>query len=388
VLVRSPVFTAWKRISIEKDRMFRQGGLLAVDGHKDVDNYVLVHDWANLPDCGDTPGPTPCFQIVVFDALGAAHSAEYSIDHPYVSHILPFFPNMKQIWLVDQNMNEYKLKQNYYRSSYPDFSDTGFSAGIGVIDSGYYEAEMASLSQAFNDAFVSFRAFPEGAGAVPYLPMQFFDGYEINVDCSNSRLKEGYDLSPWFRFSSIWFYNRSRFNTLQIIGAVETPQLNDCLECGGSHPQPQLFGISGFSDGLSLRMSYIFRGSLEFPCKSTAEWTNATGETTNHEIGHAFYVNPSDSGGHDNKCAWNYGPDPLTCPFVDPGTCNVDDSVQACLMNIHRDRWTTSHRFDGNDLICGDPICPNGNPGCCSGCEMEGNGSIRQLQDPLIGTMP
>ena len=120
---------------------------------------------------------------------------------------------------------------------------------------------------------------------------------------------------------------------------------------------------------------------------SAVQIANAIADTTNHEIGHQFYVNPTDPWGHDTNCSWENNPNPPQCPIVDPGTCNVASSAQACLMNIKRDRWNYLQGFDGNDLICGDSGCPNGNPGCCvgPGCFLEGNGSIRQLQDPLKG---
>jgi len=222
---------------------------------------------------------------------------------------------------------------------------------------------------------------------VPYLPPAFFDDYQQDGDCPNSNLKSENNLEAEYRFAKIWYSNHNNKNFRQILGVGNTAQLGDCWTCSGSHPLPQLFGQTELdSDWLIGPSSFIFRGAMEWPCLSNSQIDNSTRETTNHEIGHQFYVNPTKALFHDTNCSWDKNPNPPACPVNDPGTCNVSQTVSGCLMNPLRDRFDSSHRFCGNDLICGDSGCPNGNPGCCSGvgCKLEGNGSIRQLQDPLI----
>jgi hypothetical protein len=224
---------------------------------------------------------------------------------------------------------------------------------------------------------------------VPYLPPAFFDPYELDAACPNSKLKQDYSFASWFRFGNIWFQNKNKYNYLEVVGLGSTAQLDTCTVCedpGPSAPRPQLFGLAGIGyasgDGLSNRISLVFRGAIEYPCMA-ASWDNETRHTTAHEIGHQFYVNPLAAEMHDDHCHWiatGAGCAPL-------GTCTgCFDSC--CIMNISGYGWDGVDRFDYEDLYCGDPLCPNGKAGCCPACSLPGNGSIRHLNDPLKGTQP
>lgn len=351
VLVRSPIFTAWKRISIEKDRMFRQGGLIFGDISPGMPS-ILVEDWANLPACSDTPGASPCFQIVIFDATDADHSAELSIDRPYVSHITPFGSNFKQLWLVHEDMSPYETLGHYYYSPYPDFSN-GFSAGIGVIGSWYYDADMGSVAQAFNDGFVSFHVFPEGVGAIPYLPQSFFDGADANK--LNFHQK-------WFKKkkpSSGNPSNNDPQNYFHLIGAsASTGYL------GYAYPD---------SDAM-----FIYILSIESQCAAygciSAQLANFIRETVSHEFGHGFRINSCDPGGHCLNNGW-CGEVGGACPSPCTG------GLEWCLMNDTQTPFNDMMcentdgiaRFDCSELSA-NPACPVSD--CSNGI------SIRTNTDP------
>ena len=174
-----------------------------------------------------------------------------------------------------------------------------------------------------------------------------------------------------------------RSNYFWFSGAGTTAPLKEgpveCKVCAGQNPRPQIIGATfPWPD----RETYVFVGGIEAFCPAPSQKATAVQGTTNHELGHHFFVNvAANPPFHDDRCQWT-GVGKLACTTT-PIACT--SATNACLMNPARNHWDTDHRFDRFDLFCGDPGCPDGTAGCCVSCTLEGNGSVRQLQDPLPG---
>jgi hypothetical protein len=388
-LAQTGVITTWKRIYIEKDTMFRQGGILAANANAG-DAKVVVWNWASLPACGDTPTVPPCYQIAVVDSQ---HPYESNHDEPYISYVVadPNISGANDLYLVQADgVTPYTLSHDYVASPYPAF-DSGNSAGVGVIGAGWYTPNFGDMWQAYNDAFVEFWIPPDGCGVIPYLPPGFFDAFQKGTSCSDVVAKPGDLARPWFLFAWIWYAHHGQPNYFWVGGAGNTAPIDpvSCTVCSGTVLLPQVFGVTRSSPQTT--ESFVFSGAIEsYTCASTDQIINAERFTTNHEKGHEFFVNPDTSGGHDTRCQWP-SDGGLTCTSDPIPVCS--DPASACLMNSSSNPFASRARFDRFDLLCfRTSTCPNGNPGCCDagspGCTVPGDGTIRDLTDPLQGVSP
>lgn len=390
-LAQTGVITAWKRIYVEKDMMFRQGGILKNDAFQN-DTYLTVYNWASLPTCGSTPGTSPCYQIAVIDS---AHPYEGTHDEPYVGWVTPNGTDALDLHLVKVDMSPYALGNSYTHSPYPAFN-SGNSAGVGLIGGGYYTPNFGDMWQAYNDAFVEFWIPPDGCGLIPYLPPSFFDCMHMGATCDDAQPDSNFDavVIQWFRLGWIWYAHHGQANYFWIGGVGTTAPLDaaNCLVCSNTQPSPQMLGLTGLAPTTlnSYTESFVFAGAIEAYCAADPNQTiNAVRGTTNHEIGHQFYVNSNTTDWHDSRCQWT-SDGGLHCDDTPPACTNT---ANGCLMNPQRERWTTKHRFCRYDLICLLPgLCPDGKPGCCnagdSGCTVPGDGTIRDYGDPFVGVAP
>jgi hypothetical protein len=248
--------------------------------------------------------------------------------------------------LVKADMAPYTLANAYTYSPYPTFGDingatSGNSGGIGVIGSGFYEADVGDMWQTYNDAFLEFWVPPDGVGAVPFLPQTWFDAAVI---------------ANMARFSQIWFKNFQPWN-------INTSPFNT------PHNYFYLLGASTASnfEGItvaSYNWSYIMVQSLEN--NHPAQTQNAKRETTIHELTHEFDTNfcsdvvdcsappppppPPKLGKHDYRYWWFYESPigKIGCPPTDP--CIMQPSGG----NVEG----TIHRLCEEDLLLGDPNAP------------------------------
>jgi hypothetical protein len=392
-LAQTGVITAWKRNYIELDEMFRKGGILKANAAAGS-TTVRVHDWADLPACGSTPGTEPCYQIAIVDVdhpyeVLPGYDTVNPHDEPYVSHVTSDGDNGYILNLVHQDMTDYHLTQTYTFSPYPQFN-SGKSAGIGVVGLGYYIANVGDIWQAYDDSLTEYWVPPDGRSSAPYLPPAFFDGYNKGASCPDAVQKPSYDFKPWYRFAWLWFAHHGEPNTIWVGGTGTTAPLGDCTVCPPTNnPSPQIWGSTFYADTTRVpsMQSFVFSGAIEAYCQSATQTENAARGTTNHEIGHDLLVNPTALTllYHDDRCQWT-DDGSLDCYSSPIPTCA--NPAYACLMNPSRDRWDSKHRFDRFDLICGDSGCPNGYPGCCDPCTWLGDGAIRNLVDAFIGVSP
>jgi len=399
----SPVYTTWKRIYIERDRMFSRGGLLARNfnpstcGSGDIEpecNQLIVFDWADV-----SPGD----EIVLvqkgnrFGDGGETRAVVTkigSVNDPYTnSKRLTLDRDLAAldiVWMASSTQ-----PATVGATAALDFS-RGNAAGIGVT-SGCEMAmtqnsdpnpcllypDLRDAERVFADAFVKVLAPQVKTDSVPFVSPAagMFGGFLMGPGgtCAEPNLVDdiNYDQTHDLSFGRMWFDEIDNPNYILVAGASRSQQLDSCTVCVGERPHGMTNGISVLGE----RISYIFVDSIADFCASS-EWTSqAIRNVTNHEIVHQFIVNPvSGVIGHCDRCSWTSDPTlACTTPSV---TC--PDIMLGCLMgNAHR--WATLNRLDRFELACGDPGCPNGSPGCCSSCGVPGDGSIRHFSDPVAG---
>jgi hypothetical protein len=262
-------------------------------------------------------------------------------------------------WTVNLNA---ALSKTYYASgpgaqgnppTYgpPDFAN-GHSGGVGVPSAGFYEADLGSMWQTYNDAFVEFWVPPDGAGAVPYLPPSLFG----DDAASNTRL---------CYFSQIWFKNF-------LNGGGGPPALDQPHNYFHLVGASQSAAYTGYSWS-PYDWSFIMVGQLEALGKTAPQTTSMIQDTTMHELGHQYAVNKCSSGGHDSRNAW--------CATSAANNCTLGGATpEMCVMNAVPEGSTDSmdgvSRFCAEDLLLGDPNCPAPTP------PNPRDGAIRTDADP------
>jgi len=343
--------TAWKHAHIEKDKMFRKGGLLSESFDPLLCfpncNQIKVWQWTNIDLLNST--------IAIFDSENTFEAA-----------------NNEQRIIIGGSSNpdgtftlilNFDLQKAYIMSPYPDFS-SGNSAGIGqLIDANgipcqltdgnpnnacFFETDTSDLKQAFNDGFISFHIpmqIENGAGIVSYLPKAWFDAEIID------------NLA---RFSQRWFK--------KFINAGGDPPLDE------EHNYFHLISASEklTSDGFSMDaydFSYIMAKNYESLCPGSPSICIRNGIA--HEIAHQYIVNACTDlidctnpdrhlKKHDYRGWWLYG-------GID---CN---SPNVCMMHPEGGNLTDGiDRLCKEDLLLGDPNCTD-NPK---------SGAIRTTIDP------
>ncbi|MFV1981103.1 MAG: hypothetical protein ACC655_08120, partial [Rhodothermia bacterium] len=360
VITLSPVYTSWKRVMVERDRMFRKGGLLAKDfdpatcgagGVEPECDQVIVFDWSNLA-VGD--------EVVLFqterpyggpDAVPAQVTGVSPGGDPYA--------NSKRVTL-NVDLGE---KGVYWHASSDqpgdigataaaDFS-VGQSAGLGMVsecdsapnqlnadNSCFYEGDLRGTRSSFGDGFTAVRGHREGTSSVPFL------GPSWVLSAA---------LDDYVEFASLWFQFPGA-NRVQMIGASQDQEDDDVT-------------LYGFSDN-DVNFTYVFRGSCEargrLLTKSSDEVHSFTRDTTVHELGHQWDLNCCDPIGHDTRDAWCIG--------------ETSCAGEGCVMHFGLTvfGWDDEIRFCIEDLTLGDPLCGSP-PASCTSDET----AIRTASDPI-----
>jgi len=339
VLALGPVFTSWKRVFVERDKMFRKGGLLARDfdpttcgagGVEPGCDEVIVFDWVDV-----SPGD----EIVLFqsdrsidssDALPATVTQVSPTGQPY--------SNSRRVTL-DKDLGGAGLVWEASSDQPASVGGTasitfgvGESAGIGVVsgcdsssnqingsNSCFLEGDLRGVLESYADAFVDFRGYLDGADGVPYL-------YYYWVVTASPQ--------DFLDFSSIWFQGSGN-NKIQLIGASKD-QVDDQVT------------FYGWSD-IGGNVTYVFRKSCEargrVEGKSVAEVHSFTRDTTVHEFAHQWNTNCCSSNGHDTRDSWC-----INELFCQDEGCVMHQGYQAF-------SWDDVVRFCTEDLLLGDPLC-------------------------------
>lgn len=386
VVGMSGVYTSWKRIFIERDKMFRTGGVLAADFLTEPGtcgpgypqqccgdagalpcNQVKAYQWTNVTARnGSTPGDTVAF----FDETRTFENGQ-----PESREILAIGPDVDGVRIITLSAD---LTRNYlapertttkpYQPTFAVGSDgKHHSAGYGVVSgcdlspkqinqvgppvSCFYEADMRGIEKPFGDAFVEFFAPRDGMGAVPYVDEEWFN----------------YNDLLWLtKLSRTWFSN---FGTTSKSG--DEGKSSGSSRVAVPHDYFQVVGVSSKhitvngnpavelgQTQLAFDCSFLFRGSAEEVVKDNAgsdpQKDTLCQHTAVHELGHQFNVNgcvQPPGTPHDSRLSW--------CGEI--GSCEPGAvSPQQCVMDTTaplNDRWDVSNRFCKQDLFLGDPTC-------------------------------
>jgi len=413
VVAMTSVYTSWKRIFIERDKMFRRGGVLAEDyvpvtdcgseEHPICDCIANPHD-----DCCNGTGPLRCNQIrvyewtnvetndwiVIFDewagnrvfsfffdrllpvrpvtAIGAVNedglrilTLDSPLHRPFTASLAePDLSGSFQPLFCDQN------GENCAVSGFGVVYDCDLDANqINSVNSCFYSVDLRGVERAFGDAFVDVLAPREGRNFLPTLTQDWFSWEET--------YEKNHPDEQWFPidfFSWEWFGNAGEDNTnyRQFLAV-------------SSDEGPFSFGLTRplFRRTLLFRRGVELWGGLQDPPATLSELDNFTQDVCNHELGHHFFLQRCSEGGHHNdvhnpKSAW-CGP-----PWSDPGVCPYWASEpELCLMNSgsvgmeHSQGWDPVFRFCEECLFLGDS-----DPGDVCNNDLRG-GSIRTGEDPL-----
>lgn len=348
----SPTFTAWKRAYLEKDRMYRGGGLL-FDDYIVGTNQLVVYEWTNV-----MPGDT----IVVFD------ERQLSFDSQTVTSVTAGPTGAKVITLLGVLSNTHTyLSADRDASPSPRALFTNLhSAGLGVTAVpnppqarlGLYEADTSNFWMPFDEGFVSLWERPDGAQELPFLALEFFD--TVDPVQPNARAY----------FSQLWFKN------FESAGAGPVDAAHNYFHLMGVSKRTGEAGIAQ----TSYDYAYVFVQSIEDFGHIPVQTRNHIRATSAHEIGHQFFLNtcttlancgtppPPDFGTHDYRPWWLY-PGVTGCP--NPEACLMDPGGQL-----------VSTKLDGIDHFCFEDLLP-GDPNCTGppGTESRDT-SIRRGADP------
>jgi len=384
----STVFTAWKRVYVERARMFRRGGVLASDygprepgcgGEDEPECPFCGHD--DYPPCCGLDG-LPCDQIEVYAWSNVAEGdAVYAFDefntYPDCAEyrIVTDVQTSPTIYALLLTLNE--PLHRCYRSSTvdetrgePDFNNT-HSAGIGVVsdcdvaasqlnapDSCFYDADMRGIERPFNDAFMEVVALRDGTSTVPFLPEPFLTKSTEVTDYQHS-------------FSRTWFAHWT----------VDPADDFRCVPNNYFHliGAPKGLLRAGFTRADANSSFVLVKSIIDISPPPGTPFDHFVQTVTNHEIGHQLDVNPCVCDLHDRRDSW--------CETL--GDCGVSGLTQPvhCIMNVVDD--LDANRADGVEHFCAQGLL-HGSPGCSAlECEPDdirsfnaGHGAIRTMPEP------
>jgi hypothetical protein len=382
------VYTAWKRVYVERDRMFRRGGVLYQSYGSTLDcggegQPACSCGGAGQPPCCGTAGQPPCNQIVVYDWTNASDGdtiVVFDETQTYESG-----GETRTITAIAHNGSGLKtltlnapLAHNYLASGddgqnppHPTFAN-GHSAGFGVTHSAdgqvtdpsanqlngpgsaFYDADLRDVKQPFTDAYVEVLAPREGMGAVPYV------GPATGIYASGSA---GRSLRAFF--SSAWFQNGpiEGNNYIHLVGV-----------CGEDA------GLLGGDTLPEDKESMIFVETWQKKYPNPAVAAMVIRAATDHELVHQFYVNAcavaedcskqAAANHHDFRPRWTATT--AGCPAANANPCLMDPAGG--------DRTGATNRLCKEDLLLGDPVAP-----CSYGmATFQGKDTaLRTVSDPL-----
>jgi hypothetical protein len=346
VVALSPVFTSWKRVLVETERMFRRGGLLALDYEYDPSCQV---------DCNRVAVFEPTIVAVddlvtIFDTTNGPQQS--NSETAYVEQKIPGPGSTSWVYLRDRDGNQFIPIRDYDASSDQDDPSNpildltdGRSAGIGVVFSSdgqlydtesnqlnapgscFFDVDTDKMEETFGDAFVEIRKVRYGLDWLPYL---------FNLFGPN-------DGSRWW-FSWLWFNHSNLDGIVHLMGAQRDPA------------KPEVYGVAvrcleSALGNIPVRGSFVYVNQIEDDAdpSSGACFMLKPPEPVNeaitiHELVHQYPLNPliPEEGEHCQSKTWFsagdeclMNADDLTdpfdtynCPGVDPTRLDADEMSQ------------------------------------------------------------
>jgi len=377
----SDVYTAWKHIHFERERMCSVGG-------------ILFRDYGATGECGGGGQPAccgigtepPCNQVVVYDPTNVQQGQTIVVFDEVNSYETAGFT--RAVTAVANNGNgsvtltlDSALPKSYRASQadpsavppVPDFRNY-HSGGVCVPSGGFQEADLSNLRQGYDDAAVDYHVPTyglQGAGSVPRLWPAFFDLQ--NRSCASRR------------FSQVWY---SKFSDAGSIGGcpdgpADPSFENNVFQVIPTSDTSTAGGPAAFT-AFEASFTYLYDDQIADNCNASTGNCGA-GElpalrnwTVAHEVGHQFLVNActnvnTPNFGHDGRDAWCGGSGGMC--LVSPATdqdCIMNTSVPPSTSQLDMQVDGTDH-FCVEDLLLGDPNCPAVSPR---------QGAIRTVEDP------
>jgi len=355
----SAVFNGWKRVFVERDKMFRRGGLLAVDFNKSTCgsncNQVVLYNWANV---------VKDDVIVVFDEL-----SPYETKGEVKSVSIDPVDNGDGTITVTLDSN--LTADCYYASTFtgtppniaPDFGN-GHSAGVGVIHSAdleiydtasnqingtgsaFYDADTRAIKETYNDAYVELVGLRSGMGAVPY------------VKGTAWPTASNFKAQALSNFSGIWWSaeNIAEPNKLHLLG-IEDANPSVAASIGGS---PYL-------NDTQCGVSFVYVKKIETLQPTDPAKTAVTQYCTIHELTHNISIQGlSADTYHCSEMAW-----PVSSDIPEPHECIMNEDTTQQPPKGFKTYLDSAPRFCIPHLLTGDSTL------------VDVTISIRNQEDPL-----
>jgi len=289
---RSPIYTSWRRLYIEHDRMYKQGEFLTQTSGAGQPNparvfvassaIFAVGDEVHVL-AGDDPS-TPVGSETSEGEIGI------------VAAVGPGFVDLQ----VPLTLT-YREPESLPSPPHP-FSFIARRAG------GTYDAQpsVSDLAIAFDDAFTEWFLLPDD-GFLPHWPDAESGVPTVPEDFIDAR--------------SIWFFrNADRPNITPFPNHVH---LVSAAQREVTPPQPgAVYGLTSATNSGPIpasNWSWIFSGTIALQAPTNID--NVTDHITAHELGHQLNVNPGTPEGHDQEPAWGAA-----------GSCQTSNPVHCCLM--------------------------------------------------------
>lgn len=305
IKAQSGIITAWKRVFVERDRMFRAGGIIYAP---DLLGSVIpagstVLRIAKGPGGVQVDNLTDHAPIAIFDTQ---QPYEGQHDEAFAGTIdRTSYSDYAVVPLVLADLSTAYATNYAYTASpldgmthYPDFSQ-GHGAGVGVLSGDaeiingtgarFYDADIRDMSATFGDVLVEYTSPRQGMGAVPYL-----------------HFAAAPNFTTLNNFQRAWFQNKTGTNYLHLIGAENY------------YDAQSTYGGSTLYDPTTHEQqgcTFIWVQEEETKWGADAELFNQY--TTVHELTHNFSINGySLNTYHCSNAAWH-----------------PTDGSQECIMN-------------------------------------------------------
>jgi hypothetical protein len=278
---RTPVFTMWKRIYVEEQRMFRRGTFLN-DVAEAGKNRIPIED------------PAPFVGLAPGEMLRLVHAGSQSGEGFY-SDTVVFQSIQRELnsrWWYITTAPDSPVPRRYGVAPPSDTQQNPLldvtRDGVGVVSAGSYEAERSAADELLKSMFVELKPLSGAVTEVPHIaelilgpPMTYY---------ANHWLQQGVRTSEWG--------SRPDPNVFHRIAAARVPLVRVNGKCRGAQLGVTTVGGGGnYSYILSERIEDVTAGLPDSTpdCPPVgAEYLNApvsrvNGEITAHETAH-FWI--------------------------------------------------------------------------------------------------
>lgn len=249
LIAKTGIITAWKRIFVETDRMFREPGSDLSADAPEGSTTIPVRDSSSF-----LPGQ----EVWIFDADN---------QDPETNSVVDVQPSV--LFLAFPTLRTYRQVASAY---------------VGRPADGFFEADLSRISQTYDNPFVEIAPLPSGSGPVPWKD-------RTELDERRFLLAE---------FSTIWFKNgrtrRDFTNYIHLIGIDHFIDDSGIDTNGGGTIDN--FNLSVIAHG---RIIEVFGEPGARPVQRS---------TTSHEFGHQFLLPDEIMLNHPAWCAATGGPCP------------------------------------------------------------------------------